>query len=340
MRLLDQVRHVIRKKHYSIRTEQAYTDWIKRFILFHGKKHPKDMGETEISQYISFLAVKKNVAASTQNQALNAIVFLYKQVLNRELGDFGNMQRAKRSKKLPVILTRDETDRVLTAMSGTNALMAKLLYGCGLRLMECLRLRVKDVEFDSNQVTVRDGKGHADRVTMLPRQLKPQLIEHLRRVRIIHEEDLKRDFGEVYLPYALSRKYPNAAREWYWQYVFPSKKISKDPRSGKCRRHHAYETALQRAVRKAARSAGILKPVSPHVLRHCFATHLIEAGYDIRTVQDLLGHKDVSTTMIYTHVLNKGGMGVKSPLDMVHQVDCPPVINRQGLAHEGYVYNN
>lgn len=340
MRLLDQVRHVIRKKHYSIRTEQAYTDWIKKFILFHGKKHPKDMGETEISQYISFLAVKKNVAASTQNQALNAIVFLYKQVLNRELGDFGSMQRAKRSKKLPVILTRDETDRVLTAMSGTNALMAKLLYGCGLRLMECLRLRVKDVEFDSNQVTVRDGKGHKDRVTMLPRQLKPRLIEHLKRVRIIHEEDLKRGFGEVYLPYALSRKYPNAAREWYWQYVFPSKKISKDPRSGKCRRHHAYETALQRAVRKAARSAGILKPVSPHVLRHCFATHLIEAGYDIRTVQDLLGHKDVSTTMIYTHVLNKGGMGVKSPLDMVHQPDCPPVLNRQGLAHEVYVYKH
>ena len=340
MRLLDQVRHVIRKKHYSIRTEQAYTDWIKKFILFHGKKHPKDMGETEISQYISFLAVKKNVAASTQNQALNALVFLYKQILNRELGDFGSMQRAKRSKTLPVILTRDETDRVLAAMSGTSALMAKLLYGCGLRLMECLRLRVKDVEFDSNQVTVRDGKGHKDRVTMLPRQLKPQLIEHLRRVRIIHEEDLKRGFGEVYLPNALSRKYPNAAREWYWQYVFPSAKMSKDPRSGKCGRHHAYETALQRAVRKAARSAGISKPVSPHVLRHCFATHLIEAGYDIRTVQDLLGHKDVSTTMIYTHVLNKGGMGVKSPLDMVHRTDYPPVLNRQGLAHEVYVYKN
>jgi len=340
MRLLDQVRHVIRKRHYSIRTEQAYTDWIKRFILFHGKKHPKDMGESEISQYISYLAVKRNVAASTQNQALNAIVFLYKQVLKRELGDFGSMERAKRPKRLPNVLTKNEADLVLTVMSGKNALMAKLLYGCGLRLMECLRLRVKDIEFEGNQVTVRDGKGHKDRVTMLPIQLKPQLIEHLRRVRIIHEEDLKHGFGEVYLPYALSRKYPNAAKEWCWQYVFPSKKMSKDPRSGKCRRHHAYETALQRAVRNAAISVGILKPVSPHTFRHCFATHLLEAGYDIRTVQDLLGHKDVSTTMIYTHVLNKGGMGVKSPLDMASRSDFPPVIHRQSLTHEVFVYKN
>jgi len=319
MKLLDQVRHVIRKKHYSIRTEQAYINWIKRFILFNDKRHPKDMGEREISQYISHLAVKRNVSASTQNQALNAVVFLYKQVLNRDLGDFGNMQRAKRPKKLPTILTKDEANLVLTVMSGTHALMAKLLYGCGLRLMECLRLRVKDIEFNINQVTVRDGKGHKDRVTMLPRQLKQRLTEHLGRVGIIHEEDLKRGLGEVYLPYALSRKYPNAAKEWYWQYVFPSKKISRDPRSGKYRRHHANETALQRAVRNAARSVGISKPVSPHTFRHCFATHLLEAGYDIRTVQDLLGHSDVSTTMIYTHVLNKGGMGVKSPLDMIEQ---------------------
>jgi integron integrase len=340
MRLLDQVRHVIRKKHYSIRTEQAYTDWIKRFILFHDKKHPKDMGENEISEYISFLAVKRNVAASTQNQALNAIVFLYKQVLKRELGDFGSMERAKRPKRLPTVLTKNEADLVLAVMSGTNALMTKLLYGCGLRLMECLRLRVKDIEFEGNQVMVRDGKGRKDRVTMLPIQLKPQLIEHLRRVRIIHEQDLKRGFGEVYLPYALSRKYPNAAKEWCWQYVFPSKKISKDPRSGKFRRHHAYETALQRAVRNAARSVGISKPVSPHTFRHCFATHLLEAGYDIRTVQDLLGHKDVSTTMIYTHVLNKGGMGVKSPLDMGSGSDFPPVIHRQSLTHDAYVYKN
>ena len=321
MKLLDQVRHVIRKKHYSIRTEQAYTNWIKKFILFNNKRHPKDMGEKEISQYISYLAVKRNVAASTQNQALNAVVFLYKQVLNRDLGDFGNMQRAKRPKNLPTVLTKDEANLVLTVMSGTHALMAKLLYGCGLRLMECLRLRVKDIEFDSNQIIVRDGKGQKDRVTMLPEQLKTQLIEHLKRVRVLHEKDLKCGFGEVYLPYALSRKYPNAAKEWYWQYVFPSKKISRDPRSGKYRRHHANETALQRAVRNAARSVGISKPVSPHTFRHSFATHLLEAGYDIRTVQDLLGHSDVSTTMIYTHVLNKGGMGVKSPLDMVEQGD-------------------
>jgi len=343
MRLLDQVRHVIRKKHYSIRTEQAYTDWIKRFILFHGKKHPKDMGESEISQYISFLAVKKNVAASTQNQALNAIVFLYKQVLKRELGDFGSMERAKRPKRLPTVLTKNEADLVLTVMSGTNALMAKLLYGCGLRLMECLRLRVKDIEFEGNQVMVRDGKGQKDRVTMLPTQLKPQLIEHLKKVRIIHEQDLKHGFGEVYLPYALSRKYPNAAKEWCWQYVFPSKKISKDPRSGKCQRHHAHETALQRAVRNAARSFGISKPVSPHTFRHCFATHLLEAGYDIRTVQELMGHSDIRTTMIYTHVLNKGGMAVKSPLDMASGSDFSPIINRQSLTrltHDAYAYKN
>jgi integron integrase len=340
MRLLDQVRHVIRKKHYSIRTEQAYSDWIKRFILFHGKKHPKDMGEAEISQYISYLAVKKNVAASTQNQALNAIVFLYKQVLKRDLGDFGSMERAKRPKRLPTVLTKDEANLVLTVMSGTNALMAKLLYGCGLRLMECLRLRVKDVEFERNQVTVRDGKGHKDRITMLPKQLKIQLIEHLEKVKIIHEKDLKRGFGEVYLPYALSKKYPNAAKEWYWQYIFPSKRISKDPRSEKYRRHHASESSLQRAVRNAAKSIGISKQVSPHAFRHSFATHLIEAGYDIRTVQELLGHKDVSTTMIYTHVLNKGGMGVKSPLDMISRSDFQPAISKQSLNHQIYAYKN
>ena len=340
MKLLDKVRHVIRKKHYSIRTEQAYADWIKRFILFHGKRHPKDMGEAEISQYISYLAVKKNVAASTQNQALNAIVFLYKQVLNRDLGDFGSMERAKRPKRLPTVLTKDEANLVLKVMSGTNALMTKLLYGCGLRLMECLRLRVKDIEFDRNQVTVRDGKGHKDRITMLPNQLKIQLLEHLEKVRIIHEEDLKRGFGEVYLPYALSRKYPNAAKEWCWQYVFPSKRISKDPRSGKYGRHHANETALQKAVRKAARTVSVSKPVSPHAFRHSFATHLIEAGYDIRTVQELLGHKDVSTTMIYTHVLNKGGMGVKSPLDMISRSDIQSEIRKQSLNYEIYAYKN
>ncbi|MCF6157079.1 MAG: integron integrase [wastewater metagenome] len=315
MKLLDQVRDVIRKKHYSIRTEQAYVDWIRRYILFHKKRHPKDMGEKEISQYISFLATAKNVAASTQNQALNALVFLYKQVLHIELGEFGQTERAKKPERLPTVMTKKEVGRVLASMSGMHQLMAKLLYGCGLRLMECVRLRVKDMEFEQNQLFVRDGKGMKDRSTMLPVQLKPPLLEHLGRVKIMHEQDLKKGFGEVYLPYALSRKYPNAAREWGWQYVFPSQQLSRDPRSNKIRRHHINESSLQRAVQKAVRDAGLSKPVSPHTFRHSFATHLLEAGYDIRTVQELLGHKDVSTTMIYTHVINKGGMGVQSPLD-------------------------
>ena len=315
MKLLDQVRDVIRKKHYSIRTEQAYVDWIRRFILFHKKRHPKDMGEKEISEFISHLATKKKVASSTQNQALNAIVFLYKRVLNVELGDFGHMERAKKPEKLPTVMSRDEAGRILASMAGIHQLMAKLLYGCGLRLMECVRLRVQDIDFDQNHLIVRDGKGMKDRSTMLPDQLKPHLLEHLERVRITHEQDLKNVYGEVYLPFALERKYPNAAREWGWQYVFPSGKISKDPRSGKTRRHHVNENVLQRAVQKAARMAGLVKHVTPHTFRHSFATHLLESGYDIRTVQELLGHKDVTTTMIYTHVLKKGGLGVQSPLD-------------------------
>lgn len=317
MKLLDQVTDVIRKKHYSIRTEQAYVDWIKRFIFFHGKRHPKGMGEKEISQYISHLARVRNVAASTQNQALNAIVFLYRQVLRIDLGDFGPMERAKKAKRLPTVLTQEEAGRILNVISGIQDLMAKLIYGCGLRLMECVRLRVKDIDFQRNQVIVRDGKGIKDRYTILPEQLKPLLRANLKRVKIIHEQDIKNGFGEVYLPYALSRKYPNAAKEWKWQYVFPSGKISKDPRSGKIRRHHVSESTLQRAVRQAVRKADITKQVSPHTFRHSFATHLLEAGYDIRTIQELLGHKDVSTTMIYTHVMNKGGMGVKSPIDML-----------------------
>ena len=315
MKLLDQVSHVIRKKHYSIRTEQAYLQWIKRFILFHNKRHPKDMGEKEISQYISHLATDRKVASSTQNQALNAIVFLYKQVLKIELGDFGHMERAKKPEKLPTVMSKKEVGQVLAEISGTHRLMAKLLYGCGLRLMECVRLRVKDVDFDQNQVIVRDGKGMKDRSTLLPEQLKPLLSDQLERVKILHEKDLKNGYGEVYLPFALERKYPHASRELAWQYVFPSEKISKDPRSGKMRRHHVSESGLQKAVRYAARKADLFKPVSPHTFRHSFATHLLEAGYDIRTVQELLGHKDVSTTMIYTHVINKGGMGVQSPLD-------------------------
>lgn len=315
MKLLDQVRDMIRKRHYSIRTEQAYVQWIRRFIIFHGKKHPKDMGEKDISQYISYLATDKKVSSSTQNQALNAIVFLYKQVLKMDLGDFGPMERAKKPERLPTVLSKSEVTRLLAIMNDRYRLMAKLLYGCGLRLMECVRLRVKDIDFERNQITVRDGKGMKDRTTMLPEQLKPVLADHLEKVRVIHQEDLKRGWGEVYLPFALERKYRNAAREWAWQYVFPSGKVSKDPRSQKMRRHHIDESALQKAVRYAARSVGLTKPVSPHTFRHSFATHLLENGYDIRTVQELLGHKNLSTTMIYTHVINKGGRGVQSPLD-------------------------
>ena len=321
MKLLEQVRDVIRKRHYSIRTEQAYVEWIRRFIMFHKEQHPKDMGEKEISQFISHLATDKNVAASAQNQALKAIVFLYKQVLNVEPGDFGHMERARKPEKLPTVMSRDEAGRILASMTGIHQLMAKLLYGCGLRLMECVCMRVKDIDFEQNHIIVRDGKGMKDRSTMLPEQLKPLLLEHLERVRIMHEQDLKKGYGEVFLPFALERKYPNDACEWGWQYVFPSGRISKDPRSGKMRRHHISENSLQRAVQKAARKANLTKHVSPHTFRHSFATHLLEGGYDIRTVQELLGHKEVTTTMIYTHVINKGGMGVQSPLDTLNSLN-------------------
>jgi len=317
MKLLDQVRDSIRKRHYSIRTEEAYVNWIKRYILFHGKRHPKDMGEREIAAFISHLATGRKVASSTQNQALNAIVYLYKQVLRIDIGELGHMERAKKPEKLPVVLSKDEVKRVLTVMSGVFQLMAKLLYGCGFRLMECARLRVHDIDFDRNQIAVRDGKGMKDRITMLPEQLKPLLLDQVEKVKIIHEGDLKDGYGEVYLPFALEKKYKHASRALGWQYVFPSGRISKDPRSGKMRRHHIDESGLQKAVRAAARKAGLTKPVSPHTFRHSFATHLLESGYDIRTVQELLGHKDVSTTMIYTHVIQKGPGGVKSPLDTI-----------------------
>ncbi len=275
------------------------------------------MGEREISEFLSHLATDRKVAARTQNQALNALVFLYKQVLRIDLGDFGHMERARRPERLPTVMTKAEVARVLAGMPGMYGLMARLLYGSGLRLMECVRLRVRDIDFDRSQVIVRDGKGMKDRSTMLPEQLKPFLLEHLGRVKTMHELDLQKGLGAVYLPFALERKYPSAGREWGWQYVFPSKRLSRDPRSGKVRRHHINESGLQRAVQKAARSAGIVKPISPHTFRHSFATHLLEAGYDITTVQELLGHKDVSTTMVYTHVIKKGGMGVQSPLDMI-----------------------
>ncbi|MGY6216460.1 integron integrase [Methylolobus aquaticus] len=312
---LVQVRDRIRLKHYSLRTEQAYMQWIRRYILFHGKRHPKDMGAPEVEAFLSHLATERKVSASTQTQALSALLFLYREVLGIELPWLDNLVRAKKPERLPVVLTVAEVAAVLGKLEGRNALMANLLYGSGLRLMECLRLRIKDIDFGMRQITVRDGKGFKDRVTMLPDSVIESLQRYLEKVRELHQADLGAGFGEVYLPYALARKYPSAGREWGWQYVFPSSKRSIDPYSGVERRHHLDEKVLQRAVRQAVRDADLTKPASCHTLRHSFATHLLQAGHDIRTVQELLGHKDVSTTMIYTHVLNKGGKGVQSPLD-------------------------
>ena len=317
-KLLDQVRNTLRTKHYSIKTEKAYVHWIRRFILFHNKRHPKEMGEREINQFLTHLAVKEKVAASTQNQALCAIVFLYKQVLKIDLGDFGDITWAKKTAKLPVVFTREEVTKVLNQLSGTNLIMAMLLYGSGMRLSECLQLRVKDIDFQYKQITVRSAKGEKDRVTLLPEYVIEPLKKHLNYVKILHEKDLKDGFGTVYLPYALERKYPNAGREFGWKFVFPATQISKDPRTGIQRRHHIHESVLQKAVKKAIRQAGIFKHASCHTFRHSFATHLLESGYDIRTVQELLGHQDLNTTMIYTHVLNKGAFGVKSPADLIN----------------------
>ncbi len=314
-KLLDQVRGKIRLKHYSIRTEQTYVDWIKRFILFHGKHHPKDMGAQEVEAFLTHLAVAGRVAASTQNQAKSALLFLYKEVLGFELPWLDNVTQAKTPKRLPVVLTREEVQAVLARMEGTHWLIASLLYGSGLRIMEGLRLRVKDVELSRREILVRDGKGFKDRVTMLPTALLAPLKTHLQRVKLLHEQDLAAGYGAVHLPYALDKKYPNAGREWAWQYIFPSANLSVDPRSDETRRHHLQDQAVQRAVKQAVRTAGLTKPATPHTFRHSFATHLLESGYDIRTVQELLGHSDVSTTMIYTHVLNRGGRGVVSPLD-------------------------
>jgi integron integrase len=310
------VRGRIRLKHYSLRTEQAYLDWIRRFIRFHGRRHPREMGAAEVGAFLTHLAVEGKVAASTQNQAKSALLFLYRQVLDCELPWLDNVERAKAPKRLPVVLTQTEVQALLTRLRGTHWLLASLLYGAGLRLMEGLRLRVKDVDFKRKEILVRDGKGFKDRVTMLPMALVEPLRAHLERVRELHRRDLAAGLGAVYLPYALERKYPNAACEWIWQYVFPSIKLAVDPRSGETRRHHVQDQALQRAVKQAVRDADLSKPATPHTLRHSFATHLLEGGYDIRTVQELLGHSDVSTTMIYTHVLNKGGRGVVSPLDL------------------------
>ena len=314
-KLLDQARNVARMRHLSLSTERAYVGWIRRYILFHNKKHPKEMAEMEIRQFISDLAVNAKISASTQTVALSALLFLYRDVLKKPLPYIDQIERAKPSKKLPVVLTRSEVQAVLARLDGTHYLIGSLLYGSGLRLMEALRLRVKDIDFQRGEITVREGKGAQDRLTMLPGRLHEPLIGHLSKVRLLHNADLKTGFGSVQLPFALSRKYPRTARDWGWQFVFPSRQLSRDPRSGQTRRHHVQTDRVQRAVKRAIVAAQIYKNASCHTLRHSFATHLIEDGYDIRTVQELLGHKDVRTTMIYTHVLNRGGRGVKSPLD-------------------------
>ena len=314
-KLLDRVRDRIRVKHYSYRTEETYVQWIRRFILFHNKRHPSEMGGDEVNAFLTHLAVNENVAASTQNQALSAILFLYREVLELELGLNLDAVRAKRPRNLPTVLTVAETLEILNNLTGVHQIIAKLLYGSGLRLNEALQLRVKDLDFAQQQIMVRDSKGMESRVTMLPRNVVEQLQEHLQIVKRLHQQDLTRGYGEVNLPFALSKKYPNAAKELIWQYVFPSSGIAKDPRSELMCRYHIHETGIQKALKQAVRSAKIEKRVGCHTFRHSFATHLLQNGYDIRTVQELLGHKDVKTTMIYTHVLNRGGKGVISPLD-------------------------
>ena len=330
-RLFDQVREAMRFHHYALRTEEAYLQWIRRFLVFHRTRpaancaaggepgswrHPRDMGASEVAAFLSHLAVAGDVAASTQNQALNALVFLYEQVLQKPLGELAEFARVNRPARLPAVLTQQETQRVLAALKpGTSGLIIRLLYGTGMRLLECLRLRVKDVDFARGQIVVREGKGDKDRVTMLPERLKGELQAHLHRVKLLHDKDLREGFGRVYLPHALARKYPNADREWPWQWVFPSARRSSDPRSAAIRRHHVHELPVQRAMKEAVLLGKLAKPATCHTLRHSFATNLLEVGYDIRTVQELLGHKDVSTMQIYTHVMQKPGLGVRSPLD-------------------------
>lgn len=314
-KLLDQVRERIRLKHYSNRTEKTYLAWIRRFILFHEKRHPKEMGKPEVERFLTHLAVDRHVAASTQNQALNAVLFLYKEVLEIELPWMDDVVRVKRPARIPEVLSGPEVARLLAQLEGTYRLMASLLYGSGLRLMEAVRLRVKDIDFEYRQIVVRDAKGAKDRVTPLPASITEALKAQIDRVAALHREDRAAGYGRVYLPAALATKYRNAQTELAWQYVFPSSRLSVDPRSGETRRHHLSEKGLQQAVKSGVKRAGINKKASCHTLRHSFATHLLERGSDIRTVQELLGHKSVQTTMVYTHVLKLGGRGVVSPLD-------------------------
>lgn len=314
--LVDALKSEIRTRHYSIRTESAYLDWVRRFIAFHDYADPGSMdAAVAVKKYLDYLAMTREVAASTQNQALNALVFFYNHAMCKPFGEMDSFVRAKRPQRMPEVMTRDEVKTLLDQMEGISALMAGLMYGGGLRLMECVRLRVKDIDFGHNQIMVRDGKGQKDRITMLPERFIVPLQEHLARVRVIYENDKINGVPGVYIWPALARKYPKAASEWIWQYLFPAKGLSVDPRSGTVRRHHISETIVQKAVKEAASRAGIIKKVSCHTLRHSFATHLLEARYDIRTVQELLGHAEVSTTMIYTHVLNRPGLSVRSPAD-------------------------
>lgn len=322
-RLSDEIRKVLRRKHYSLRTEQTYISWIRNFIHYHRMRHPRSMGKHEIESFLTHLAVDRKVASSTQNQAFNAILFLYRDVLEMDVPEDLNAVRAKRPERIPVVLSHKEAMLVINAMNGVFQLMTKLLYGSGLRLTECLRLRIKDLDFEMNCITVFDGKGKKDRVVMLPEAVKQPLREQIDQVRSIHEYDLKRGYGSVHLPFALERKYPGSSRQLGWQYVFPAGEVSGDPRSGKTMRHHMHPSTLQKAVRKAVHMTGICKQAGCHTFRHSFATRLLENGYDIRTVQELLGHKDVKTTMIYTHVMNKGAGAVVSPLDMEKQTHRP-----------------
>lgn len=314
-RLLDQIRMVIRRKHYSIRTEEAYVSWTRRYILFHDKRHPQEMGVPEIEAFLTYLAVDLNVAANTQNQAFAAILFLYKEVLQIPIDTPIHALRAKKPKRLPTVLTKEDALTVIALLAHPYQLMTHLLYGSGLRLMECVRLRVQDIDYHRREVLVRDGKGSKDRITVLAENTIEPLQKHLVDVKNLHQIYLSKGYGTVFLPHALNRKYPRAEKEWIWQWIFPAKKVSADPRSGVERRHHASASSLQKAVHQAAKKTGIPKRITPHTFRHSFATHLLEAGYDIRTVQELLGHKDVKTTMIYTHVLNRGPLAVKSPMD-------------------------
>jgi integron integrase len=327
-KLFDQIREVMRFHHYSYRTEKTYLQWIRRFLAYYRKsdhsgsdrgwRHPRELTARDVAGFLTHLAVAGNVSASTQRQALNALVFLYQQVLHVELGELGEFARVRRPARLPEVMSQEQTRQVLAALKpGTAALIIRLLYGTGMRLIECLRLRVKDVDFAGGRIVVREGKGDKDRMTMLPDKLKLELQRHLERVKLLHEKDVAEGYGRVWLPHALARKYPSADREWVWQWLFPSSRRSIDPRDRMERRHHANELPVQRAMKQAVRLARVGKRATCHTLRHCFATHLLENKYDIRTVQDLLGHKDVATTQIYTHVMQKPGLGVKSPLDQI-----------------------